>query len=377
MAAPSIPNLNTLRPRAGGPSGLRGRRRNVEDGEQSAEARDRIVQQTDNDASLSRISAVELGYLHDPFARAFVDGPVPRRYPIINRGTYARTTALDSLVLKFLRESGDAQTQVISLGAGSDTRFFRLAVEVPNYTQRLLYHELDFPANTIAKTSAIRRSPDLLGAIHGSLDLPQDPSELVFHVDGTGMRSPTYNLHAIDLRTLADPATAPSVPNLSTTAPTLIISECCLCYLPPATTSSILRTITGTLVPSPTPVGLILYEPIRPHDPFGKVMVSNLAARGIHLQTLEAYSTLSRQKQRLRDVGFMSGQGAADVNFAFEKWIDTEQRERVAGLEMLDELEEWRLLAQHYCVAWGWRDGESEVFGRAWSDVKAQEDDGG
>jgi len=39
-------------------------------------------------------------------------------------------------------------------------------------------------------------------------------------------------------------------------------------------------------------------------------------------------------------------------------------------LEWLDEVEEWKLLASHYCVAWGWRDGEDEkVFGEAWKDV--------
>jgi hypothetical protein len=50
---------------------------------------DATVQDTDNDASVSRMSAVELGYLDDPFARSFVRNPslTSRRLPIINRGT--------------------------------------------------------------------------------------------------------------------------------------------------------------------------------------------------------------------------------------------------------------------------------------------------
>lgn len=28
---------------------------------------------------------------------------------------------------------------------------------------------------------------------------------------------------------------------------------------------------------------------------------------------------------------------------------------RISRLEMLDELEEWRLLARHYCIAWAYR----------------------
>jgi [phosphatase 2A protein]-leucine-carboxy methyltransferase len=51
--------------------------------------KDTIVQGTDNDASVSRLSAVELGYLDDPFARLLTageGGSGTRRFPIINRG---------------------------------------------------------------------------------------------------------------------------------------------------------------------------------------------------------------------------------------------------------------------------------------------------
>lgn len=49
--------------------------------------KDRVVQGTDNDASVSRLSAVELGYLDDPFAMALTPASnAARRLPIINRG---------------------------------------------------------------------------------------------------------------------------------------------------------------------------------------------------------------------------------------------------------------------------------------------------
>lgn len=50
-------------------------------------ANDTIIQQTDQDASVSRLSAVEVGYLDDPFAKYFVSGEGQRKFPIINRGT--------------------------------------------------------------------------------------------------------------------------------------------------------------------------------------------------------------------------------------------------------------------------------------------------
>jgi [phosphatase 2A protein]-leucine-carboxy methyltransferase len=97
MSAPQIPNLNTLR-RGGGRGRSRGRGSSVTSPfaltggasiGSNTKAKDQLVQQTDNDASVSRLSAVDLGYLRDPFARALTGSNAPaRRYPIINRGEF-------------------------------------------------------------------------------------------------------------------------------------------------------------------------------------------------------------------------------------------------------------------------------------------------
>ncbi|KAK5673719.1 carboxy methyl transferase for protein phosphatase 2A [Elasticomyces elasticus] len=100
-------------------------------------------------------------------------------------------------------------------------------------------------------------------------------------------------------------------------------------------------------------------------------MVANLATRGIQLQTLNKYATLDAQRTRMRDQGLNTGQAAADIDFIWQRWVNEDEKERVAGLEMLDEMEEWRLLAGHYCIAWGWRGNE---FGDGcWGDIDAQD----
>jgi [phosphatase 2A protein]-leucine-carboxy methyltransferase len=86
MAAPQISSLNTLRSSRGGRTPRLGRPIGAEE---ERAANDKIVQGTDNDASVSRLSAVEVGYLEDPFAKAFVPSETDRwirRFPIINRG---------------------------------------------------------------------------------------------------------------------------------------------------------------------------------------------------------------------------------------------------------------------------------------------------
>ncbi|KAL8948962.1 MAG: hypothetical protein Q9222_004899, partial [Ikaeria aurantiellina] len=262
MAAPQIPNLNTLR-RNPGPRLRRGLgpSSSLSDEEDKA-AKDKIVQQTDQDASVSRFSAVELGYLDDPFAKYFVSGPYQRRFPIINRGTYVRTTAIDNLVHRFLTSPSQIpKKQIISLGAGSDTRFFRLIKShTPSQPFNCSYHELDFPSNTTSKITTIIHSPVLSALIPGPFTTSEDHSSL---------SSPNYHIHPIDLRTLNDSS---SLDSIDPTLPTLLISECCLTYLPPSLADSTIQHFTSTLFPLTTPLALILYEPINPGTPFGQVM---------------------------------------------------------------------------------------------------------
>ncbi|EME80901.1 uncharacterized protein MYCFIDRAFT_46445 [Pseudocercospora fijiensis CIRAD86] len=349
----SIPNLNALRSGRRGPR-LRGRRgtpgptdahNEPSFGPEDVEkARDRIIQQTDGDASSSRMSAISMHYLDDHHAKTFFHqgGEVPKRYPIINRGTYVRTTAIDKLVTRFLDTHPEQRKQIVSLGAGSDTRFFRLCANKHN----VVYHELDFEANVNPKRAAVRASDELT-----RLTLPQENGS-------------AYHLHAIDLRVLTCKS-PPILPGLEEDLPTLILSECCLCYLPPDTAVSVLNYFTMHFRDGR---GIILYEPIRPFDAFGKTMVSNLSSRGIELRTLKRYYSLDAQRERLRLAGFGDGQGARDVYqlFNHDDWVDKDERERIEKLEWLDEVEEWKLLARHYCVAWGWR---GQLFTKAWGAI--------
>lgn len=190
------------------------------------------------------------------------------------------------------------------------------------------------------------------------------------------LHSPAYHIHALDLRSLSasNPSVGECLKEVDTGLPTLLISECCLVYLSPAEADGVVDYFTKTLFSSkspdqtPTPLGLILYEPIRPDDAFGRTMVSNLAARGIQLQTLHKYASLDLQRKRLRELGFDAGQAVADVDFLWERWVSEEEKERVCRVEMLDEIEEWQLLARHYCVAWGWRGSAFD----GWKAIEAQ-----
>lgn len=176
-----------------------------------------------------------------------------------------------------------------------------------------------------------------------------------------------YCCHPLDLRRLPY---SPSIQTLNhfhgmrSDVPTLIVSECCLCYLEVDNAQDVVKWFADK-IPS---LGIILYEPIGVQDSFGQMMVANLAARNITMPTLRAFKTLEDQKQRLSDLGFEDDNGrqeAESIERIWENWISYGEKERVDGLEGLDEVEEWQMLARHYAVVWGWR-GDS-----GWSNWKS------
>lgn len=291
-----------------------------------------------------------------------------------------RTTTIDQLVTRFLGPwaPDNKRKQIISLGAGSDTRVFRLlsSRQSPDF----IYHELDFAVNTTAKIRAIRSAPELQRVLGIDSSVSEKESLVTVSEAGDALQSPSYHVHPVDLRSLSahsDPTKA--LPGVETGLPTLLISECCLVYLSPTEAQQVVSFFTEGLFggsaigQTAAPLGLILYEPIRPNDAFGEVMVSNLAARGIQLQTLHKYASLEAQRARFRDQGFGDGQAAGDVEFLWKNWVSEEEKERVAGLEMLDEMEEWELLARHYCIAWGWRDQDDPSAFAGWKTLEAQQ----
>ncbi|RYP03385.1 hypothetical protein DL765_010520 [Monosporascus sp. GIB2] len=350
MSAPSIPNiLSTWGSRGGGRGGRRGRGGHPS----SAFSRnhDAVIQGTDTDAAVSRMSAVELGYLEDPFAQFFVQRPVvaaagggpTRRLPIINRGTYVRTVALDRLISSFLSRVGQdegQERQIVSLGAGTDTRCFRLFSQPAQ--AGLVYHEIDFPAVASKKLQLVKDVP-LLRKI-----MPDLVSEGETWKQQLQNRC-RYYCHGLDLRDLIKPDSKP-LDGLRTDIPTLLISECCLCYLETTQAKDVIKYFTDKI---PT-LSIILYEPIKPDDPFGRQMVSNLAGRHIRMPTLEDYKNSEQQHARLVEAGFEQVREMT-VEEIWRTWIPEEEKERVDSLEGLDEVEEWNLIAGHYIVAWAWR----------------------
>lgn len=322
--------------------------------------KDKVVQSTDGDALSSKYSAVHKGYLRDEFIDLFVagakqaassQGPGSARktlaqfqpkLPLINRGTFVRHHAIDVLVERFLAAKKPGQrVQIISLGAGSDTRPFSLWSGKSEYRNEILYHEIDFAVSVSRKKEIIMQDSNLRELVgEGLVGDEQSGGE-----NTTGeIHTDRYHLHGLDLRSIGPDFVLPgSDPSLAT----LIISECCLCYLEPDQAKQVISWITAEFRDST----IVMYEPLSGRDQFGQVMIENLASRGISIPSMTQFPSLESQIERFKAAGYTEVL-ATSMDVIHDEWLSPDEQQRIHGLEFLDEREELLLLLKHYCVVW-------------------------
>ncbi|SCV71596.1 BQ2448_3184 [Microbotryum intermedium] len=361
------------------------------------------VQSTDLDALISRHSASSLTYLDDPYTTHFIPSSVRRaggsavsRPALINLGTHARTWAVDQVVQGFLweteeeddasarggegRESGGGdpprrprrpgrrRRQVLSIGAGTDTRYWRMRDKwmqaVEGSTQQEWEHhvswvEVDFEETTGAKARIVATKPSLKVGIGESLKIERG---------GHALSSKSYTLIPGDLRDLSttlgpyllssNPFPSRSEPLLDPTLPTLLLAECVLVYVPPETTREILTWFSKTFKGGGG--SMIGYDPFNFEDAFGKVMVRNLATRYLFLPAASSTPTLESLNARLKENGFAQAESRT-IEQIRQGVIPLEEIQRVNRLEQIDEVEELNLVLAHYAITIGNVNGDEGV----------------
>ena len=334
-----------------------------------SERADHAVMLTNDEASTSKLACVERGYLRDDFVHRFARRG--RKYsPLINRGYYARVLAMRRVLDAFLAvsltndpadASKRARRQIVSLGAGFDTTWFRLRAEGREPAR---YIEVDH-APVVAKNVAIVNEADDMRALcvggaglaplerlaepkSTARDEPPSASADVAFGDAGG-----YRVVAADLRDVPSLDAAVRAAGFDPTLPTLVFSECCLAYLPDDDAAAVIRWAAEACSSSPASA-YALYDPMRPDDAFGRQMLLNLEARGCPLLGIRGGADPETHAARFRASGWTRA-GCVDMNDAHAAAAreDPEGTRRAERAEMLDELEELRLMQAHYCVAWG------------------------
>ncbi|XP_077172959.1 leucine carboxyl methyltransferase 1 isoform X2 [Paroedura picta] len=282
---------------------------------------DEAVRGTCDDASLCKRYAVSIGYWDDPYLEYFVRLPKERKAPEISRGYYARVRGVNQLMTAFLKKT-ECNCQIINLGAGLDTLFWKLKDE--NLLPKK-YFEVDFPSIATRKIHTIKRSqPGLQPLCHHRCR----PSRAA--------------------QTRGEPEEMQPGPPVR--LPTLLIAECVLIYMTPEHSSCLLRWASSTFLASM----FINYEQVNMADRFGQIMVENLQSRQCHLVGVEVCRSLETQKARFLTTGWETV-NAMDMMKVYS-CLPPADVKRMEALEFLDEKELLEQLMQHYCLCWATKD---------------------
>lgn len=210
----------------------------------------------------------------------------------------------------------------------------------------MVYFEVDFPEVLSKKLTAIKRKKVLWGALDASCE-----EELLSDAPGVSGIRELYTQHcrfvSTDMRISGELASAVAAAGLRPDVPTLFLAECVLVYMQAMHGTSLIEWA-AKAVPS-APSSFLMYEQSDPDDPFGRMMVQNLAQRGCPLLSIHDYPTKAAQCERFLSSGW--GQcTAVDMNDVYARHLDQEDVQRTHKIEMMDEFEEWHLIQAHYFV---------------------------
>jgi O-methyltransferase involved in polyketide biosynthesis len=303
--------------------------------------------------------------------------------PIVRRGTFARVCCIDRAIAIFVsstfQEPSMQQRQVVILGAGKDTTFLRYQADLlttpttVNSTPdvNIQWYEVDLPSVIETKKRLLKTipqnlmavsphhttsSPHLLPATVEERSVTKTPTQNSTEVPFKAANS-SYHLVPFDLRSdpveLFELLTSNKAYNFNRNAPTIFVLECVFMYLSEDSTKRLLSAI-SELCKLPL---VVIYDPIlqqkeNESSPFGNMMHQHLKRAGVlpreRPSSIETCVTVSIYQDKLFNCGFdtVIGCNMAD---AYESIVSKSQRNHVSSIEMLDELEEWMLLMNHYC----------------------------
>ena len=229
-----------------------------------------------------------------------------RRSPLINRGYYVRIAAVDLIISRFLtaawsRGGGTGRAQIVSLGAGVDTGFWRHAAgaaalsesaatsgQVASGLPNTLWVEIDFPSITSKKAEVIACSPTLRGLAAGrrvaasefatapvtggvksgvNHEIEAGISFAKLANGGTDVSGDGgYRLVTADLRDISGLRARVTAAGVDPSVPTLLLSECVLVYLEPEDSCAVIAWAARHFTSSV----FVTYEQVRSREKGGK-----------------------------------------------------------------------------------------------------------
>lgn len=318
---------------------------------------EKVIQQTDCDAFSWKLAAIEKKYIpcklqlekcgyrfYEEIHREYcqVIKKINRRnyskivkvsssnFPVMNYGTYLRTVSIDSYLSDFFYNHQNIPTQVINLGCGSDLRMISLL----SIYNKMVYIDIDFKESVTLKKNVLEGS-----------DRFCDFFNIVRRENNdTCLVTDRYKLFPCDLKNIDDVRDILSK-HTSPCVPTIIITECVLCYIPKVECESLIKVVSEFYDHGQW----LSYDPIggsNSNDRFGSIMQSNLrASRQLDMPTLMLYNSKEKYSSRFGN--------NTKIQTLWEYYVNEvtlEEKCRLKTLQFLDEIEELEIILSHYIL---------------------------
>ncbi|BFZ01945.1 hypothetical protein BsWGS_04985 [Bradybaena similaris] len=296
--------------------------------------RETAVQGTNDSSIVSKCSTASCGYFSDPFLHYFVS-KLSRRAPLIHRGYYIRAVAFDRLLKNFLGLYEHSKKQIISLGCGFDSCYFRL--KAAQSLGNTVFCEIDFPELVKKKRLLIENTEDLWNLVEKTNERPLSP-----HIE---LSCSDYHLLGVDLTQLNTLEAALKMCGLDFECPTLLLSECVMTYMTRRCSTELVKWAAETFEEAI----FGMYEQMNPDDAFGLFMQNHFHSIGSPLKCINAFPSLDSQRQRFLTTGWAWCE-VLDMNTFYYYHIPASERRRIESLETFDEYEELNLKYSHYFI---------------------------
>ena len=299
---------------------------------------------TADDAITTKYAAVQAGYYDDPFIVPFATKQRPCQ-PIIKRGTHARVMCMNRAISTFIETRENPH--IVVLGSGKDTTFFRYISGLMAEPKTVHWYEVDHPSVIHQKVRIIQQQERIFQAkvdshVSGGFVITSShagTNTSKCHLIGHDLRDSASELiHKLSQHGLSGRKHA-----------ILFVAECVQLYLEEGSS----RTLWTSLARECPHACLVLFDPIVGNNSsFGSVMEQNLLRANVITpnSSMVQTRTLSQQVEKLVDLCAWHQALGCDMWWAYSTILTPEQRQRAQTCEFLDELEEWKLIMQHYCI---------------------------
>ena len=242
------------------------------------------------------------------------------------QGYLSRYIALEnSFEKKILELSGRKKFQVLNLGAGSDSGFFRLANQGVLNPDSCSYYEVDLP-NVIAEKRKRIRESDLLRRF-------------------AEKNGKNYHLISQDLTEISGLESQLTALGFEFEAETVVLSEVVLTYIDHEKVDKILGFVSKL-----KQCHFFLYEQVNPLDRFGKIMTRHFEVKAKSPLLNVGRYPLKRDQERRLSGYFDKVRSSYLIDILKEYFGSTENERRLRLEPHFDEIEEVFLKCSHYTV---------------------------